>query len=58
MLASSVVGSWYDKFGYQDIYFILGCVALGFTLFSIFTLTGKMNMQERYQLHKRNTRGA
>lgn len=58
MLASSVVGSWYDKFGYQETYFILGCIALGFTLLSVFTLTGKMNMQERYQLHRRNAVGA
>lgn len=58
MLASSIVGSWYDKFGYQDTYFILGCIALGFTILSVFTLTGKMSVAERYQLQKRNVRGA
>lgn len=58
MLASSVVGRWYDSYGYQETYFILGCIALAFTILSIFTLTGKMNMQERYQLHRRNVKGA
>ncbi|PJG83071.1 MFS transporter [Caviibacterium pharyngocola] len=57
MLASSIVGSWYDKIGYQETYFILGCIALGFTLLSVFTLTGKMSIAERYQLQKRNVRG-
>ncbi len=57
MLASSIVGSWYDKFGYQDTYFILGCIALAFTVLSIFTLTGKMSISERYQLQKRNVHG-
>lgn len=58
MLASSVVGRWYDLFGYQDTYFILGCIALSFTILSIFTLTGKMSVQERYLLQKRNLKGA
>ncbi|MBF0785701.1 MFS transporter [Muribacter muris] len=57
MLMSATVGTWYDKFGFQETYFILGCIALAFTLLSVFTLTGKMSATERYLLQKRNAHG-
>ncbi|WP_050738253.1 MFS transporter [[Mannheimia] succiniciproducens] len=41
MLVSPLVGAWYDTYGFQDTYLILGCIAAGFTLLSVFTLTGK-----------------
>lgn len=41
MLVSPIVGNWYDNYGFQQTYFILGCIALFFTLLSAFTLTKK-----------------
>lgn len=58
MIASPIVGNLYDQYGFQNTYFILGCIALGFTILSIFTLTSKLNVKERYQLQKRNVKNA
>lgn len=55
MIVSPLVGTGYDIYGYQHTYFILGCIAVTFTLISAFTLTGKMTFSERYQLHKSNS---
>ncbi|MDP8033818.1 MFS transporter [Pasteurella atlantica] len=41
MVESPIVGKLYDIHGYQDTYFILGCIAFGFTVLSLFALTGK-----------------
>lgn len=37
---SIFAGNMYDKVGFQGTYLILGCVALGFTVLSAFTLSG------------------
>lgn len=54
MIVSPLVGNSYDLYGYQPTYLILGCIAIAFTLLSVFTLTGKMPMDERYKLYKNN----
>ncbi|OOH89662.1 MFS transporter [Pasteurellaceae bacterium 15-036681] len=42
MLIAPVVGGLYDRYGFQDTYFILGCIAICFTLLSVFTLTSQV----------------
>ncbi len=54
MIVSPIVGAGYDLYGFQHTYFILGCIAVTFTIISAFTLTGKMPFSERYQLQKCN----
>ncbi len=56
MIVSPIVGAGYDLYGFQQTYFILGCIAVTFTIISMFTLTGKMSVNERYQLYKSNSR--
>ncbi|WP_255618267.1 MULTISPECIES: MFS transporter [Rodentibacter] len=56
MIVSPIVGAGYDLYGFQHTYFILGCIAIIFTIISMFTLTGKMPIDERYRLHKSNLR--
>ncbi|MDG2944057.1 MFS transporter [Exercitatus varius] len=54
MIVSPIVGAGYDLYGFQHTYFILGCIAVTFTIISAFTLTDKMPFSERYQLQKCN----
>ncbi|MDG2947810.1 MFS transporter [Bisgaard Taxon 10/6] len=54
MIVSPIVGAGYDLYGFQHTYFILGSIAVTFTIISAFTLTDKMPFSERYQLQKCN----
>ncbi|MFC0309109.1 MFS transporter [Gallibacterium trehalosifermentans] len=54
MLMSTVVGSLYDNFSFHTAYLVLGCIALTFTIISFFTLTGRVDISERYRLQKIN----
>lgn len=54
MIVSPLVGAGYDVYGFQHTYFILGCIAVTFTIISAFTLTGEMPLAERHQLQKCN----
>ncbi len=47
MLASSVVGGWYDQFGYQHTYLFLGLFSLSFTILSFFTLKRTVGHAQR-----------
>ena len=37
---SVLAGNMYESIGFQGAYLVLGLVALGFTLISVFTLSG------------------
>ncbi len=40
IITSILAGNMYESIGFQGAYLVLGLVALGFTLISVFTLSG------------------
>ncbi len=49
---SILAGNMYESIGFQGAYLVLGLVALGFTLISVFTLSGPDPLSLRRQVNE------